>query len=159
MYFPYIQSFLALRFFLFPFTPYPFFTYVNLVPFWDPGHIDCQNLMKFSMVACINILGRENWSTASCWHQRPGKIWRRWFHFFLHLIDHLDSICKKNNKLEWPINFGNFGKVKWHHFLKIYSPTTFIDKICWNSLWQVVLTFCRGKIDGLSDAGTGDRQK
>ena len=92
--FPYIQSFLALRFFSLPFTPYPFFTLVNLVPFWDPGHINCQNLMKFGMVACINILQRENRSTAGCRHRRPAKNSASLISCFLRVSDHLELICK-----------------------------------------------------------------
>ena len=60
MYFPYIQSFLNKKKFSFPFSPLLFFTLVKIVPFWDPGHIYCQNLMKFGMVDCINIIQREN---------------------------------------------------------------------------------------------------
>ena len=55
---------------------------------------------------------------------------------FLRISDHLESICKNfffSVKMVKKLSqiFGNFWKVKfWHRFLKICSPTTFIDRIC-----------------------------
>ena len=114
MYFPYIQSFLNKKNFSFPFSPLLFFTLVKIVPFWDPGHIYCQNLMKFGMVDCINIIQRENGRLSAA---DTGKNSVSPVTCFLRVSDHLESILEKKKfsvKMVKKLSqiFGNFSKAK-----------------------------------------------
>ena len=109
MYFPYIQSFLNKKKFSFPFSPLLFFTLVKIVPFWDPGHIYCQNLMKFGMVDCINIIQRENGRLSAADTGDRQKFGFAGYVFFTRFRPFgIDFGKKKIFQSEWSKNLAKF---------------------------------------------------